>query len=94
MRLSDNIGNTPLIKISEKIYAKAELLNPTGSIKDRMAIKELMLTLEPVIFGVIKFPSKNCINPKMAITPKAYQALSFVARAIRAGISEPIKIPI
>jgi len=37
MRLSDNIGNTPLIKISEKIYAKAELLNPTGSIKDRMA---------------------------------------------------------
>jgi len=39
MRLSDNIGNTPLIKISEKIYAKAELLNPTGSIKDRMASK-------------------------------------------------------
>lgn len=37
MVLSDNIGNTPLIKISEKIYAKAELLNPTGSIKDRMA---------------------------------------------------------
>jgi cysteine synthase A len=37
MRLSDNIGNTPLIKISDKIYAKAELLNPTGSIKDRMA---------------------------------------------------------
>jgi cysteine synthase A len=37
MRLSDNIGNTPLIRISEKIYAKAELLNPTGSIKDRMA---------------------------------------------------------
>lgn len=37
MRLSDNIGDTPLIKISEKIYAKAELLNPTGSIKDRMA---------------------------------------------------------
>jgi cysteine synthase len=37
MRLSDNIGNTPLIKISERIYAKAELLNPTGSIKDRMA---------------------------------------------------------
>lgn len=37
MRLSDNIGDTPLIKISERIYAKAELLNPTGSIKDRMA---------------------------------------------------------
>ena len=37
MRLSDNIGNTPLIKISEKLYAKAELFNPTGSIKDRPA---------------------------------------------------------
>lgn len=37
MRLSDNIGRTPLIKISEKIYAKAELFNPTGSIKDRPA---------------------------------------------------------
>lgn len=37
MRLSKNIGRTPLIKISEKIYAKAELFNPTGSIKDRPA---------------------------------------------------------
>ena len=37
MRLSDNIGKTPLIKISEKIYGKAELFNPTGSIKDRPA---------------------------------------------------------
>lgn len=37
MRLSYKIGNTPLIKISDKIYAKAELFNPTGSIKDRPA---------------------------------------------------------
>jgi len=37
MRLSNRIGNTPLIKISERIYAKAELFNPTGSIKDRPA---------------------------------------------------------
>ena len=27
MKLSDNIGVTPLLKISEKIYAKLELLN-------------------------------------------------------------------
>lgn len=32
----DIIGNTPLIKIG-KIYAKAEFLNPGGSIKDRIA---------------------------------------------------------
>ncbi len=31
------IGNTPLIKISKGLYAKLETLNPTGSIKDRMA---------------------------------------------------------
>lgn len=37
MRLSDKIGDTPLIKLSEKLYAKAEVFNPTGSIKDRPA---------------------------------------------------------
>ena len=37
MRLSNYIGNTPMIKISDKIYAKAEIFNPTGSIKDRPA---------------------------------------------------------
>ena len=32
----DLIGNTPLIKLTdENIHAKAELLNPGGSIKDR-----------------------------------------------------------
>ena len=36
-RLSDNVGNTPLIQISERIWAKFEGQNPSGSIKDRMA---------------------------------------------------------
>ncbi len=36
-RLSDYVGQTPMIKISDKLYAKAELFNPTGSIKDRPA---------------------------------------------------------
>jgi cysteine synthase A len=31
------VGSTPLIKLGEKLYAKAELMNPTGSIKDRPA---------------------------------------------------------
>lgn len=35
-QLSDIIGNTPLLKISDKIYAKLETYNPTGSVKDRM----------------------------------------------------------
>lgn len=36
-KLSPYIGNTPMIEISPRIFAKAELFNPTGSIKDRPA---------------------------------------------------------
>ncbi|MBI4945926.1 MAG: cysteine synthase family protein [Bacteroidetes bacterium] len=37
MRPSDTVGNTPLLKISDKLYAKFEVFNPSGSIKDRIA---------------------------------------------------------
>lgn len=37
MRPSDSVGHTPLLKLSEKLYAKFETLNPSGSIKDRIA---------------------------------------------------------
>jgi cysteine synthase A len=38
----DLIGNTPLVKLKgEKIYCKAEFLNPGGSIKDRVALAML-----------------------------------------------------
>lgn len=33
----DGIGNTPLLDLGDGIYAKAEYLNPSGSIKARMA---------------------------------------------------------
>lgn len=33
----DSIGNTPLLEIEDGIFAKAEFLNPSGSIKARMA---------------------------------------------------------
>ena len=29
------IGNTPLVKLSDKLYGKLESVNPGGSIKDR-----------------------------------------------------------
>lgn len=35
--ISHCIGRTPLIRISDQIYAKLETVNPSGSIKDRMA---------------------------------------------------------
>jgi cysteine synthase len=38
----DLIGNTPLIQLgSERVFAKAEFLNPGGSIKDRVALAML-----------------------------------------------------
>jgi len=42
MQVTDNvlalIGNTPLVRLEDRIYAKAEFLNPGGSIKDRVAL--------------------------------------------------------
>jgi cysteine synthase len=34
----DLIGNTPLVRIRERVFAKLEAMNPSGSIKDRMAL--------------------------------------------------------
>ncbi|MBR6399671.1 MAG: cysteine synthase family protein [Firmicutes bacterium] len=49
MSILDNVGNTPLIRLkflnterNVKIYAKAEFMNPSGSVKDRAA-KEMLL---------------------------------------------------
>src|ERR1035437_7164567 len=32
------IGHTPRVKITDQIFAKLETVNPSGSIKDRMAL--------------------------------------------------------
>lgn len=37
MALSQYVGKTPIIQVSDRIFAKCELFNPTGSIKDRPA---------------------------------------------------------
>jgi cysteine synthase A len=38
----DLIGNAPLVQLcGEKVFAKAEFLNPGGSIKDRIALSML-----------------------------------------------------
>ena len=36
MNLSSLCGNTPLIRVSDRLYAKLETYNPSGSVKDRM----------------------------------------------------------
>jgi len=32
------VGNTPLVKISDRLYGKFETVNPSGSVKDRMVV--------------------------------------------------------
>lgn len=44
-KLYDTIGNTPLVEIEENLYVKVEGKNPTGSIKDRVAL-EMILAAE------------------------------------------------
>lgn len=36
--ITEIIGKTPLIKVTENVYAKLEYLNPAGSVKDRAAL--------------------------------------------------------
>jgi cysteine synthase A len=36
LKLTRVIGNTPLVKISERLYGKLETTNPSGSVKDRL----------------------------------------------------------
>ena len=38
MKEKNPVGATPLVKVKDQIYAKADYLNPTGSIKDRIAV--------------------------------------------------------
>ena len=49
-------GQTPFVKISEKLYAKLEAYNPTGSVKDRMvsyvvskSVKDGTITTQTVL---------------------------------------------
>jgi len=47
--ISDLVGNTPIIQlnnINSNIYAKCEFLNPTSSIKDRLAMNILDVALQ------------------------------------------------
>jgi len=62
----DTIGNTPLVRINKmspnpevEIYAKLEGFNPTGSIKDRIALKMIEQAEE---YGCL-VPGKTIIEP-------------------------------
>ena len=66
------IGNTPLLDIGEGIYAKAEFLNPSGSIKARMANYMIMRAEEE---GLLK-PGDTIVE---ATSGNTGNALSMIA---------------
>ncbi|MFH0760370.1 MAG: cysteine synthase family protein [Bacteroidota bacterium] len=76
--LSSLIGNTPLLEIEfiykgrkRRIFAKAENLNMTGSIKDRMAIHILRKATE---YGILK-PGKPIIEATSGNTGISFAAI-------------------
>ena len=42
----DTIGNTPVVKYTDKIYLKLEFFNPSSSVKDRAAYSMIKNALD------------------------------------------------
>ncbi len=81
-------------RIQQTNAKRGIIVTPIGLQKGAIiAANGLTLTFEPTIFGVIKFPSRNCTKAKTPATPTAYQIESFVSNAIKMGKIEPIIIP-
>ncbi|MDR3170942.1 MAG: pyridoxal-phosphate dependent enzyme, partial [Treponema sp.] len=75
MKLLDLVGNTPLIELNKialeaglSIQAKAEFLNPSGSVKDRAARAMILDGLER---GLLR-PGKTIIDASSGNTGIAY----------------------
>ena len=76
--ITDMIGNTPLLRIDESVhgianltlYAKLEMMNPFGSVKDRIAKSMLLPELD-----TIKAEGRTVIESSSGNTAKALSAL-------------------
>lgn len=75
------IGNTQLIKITDKLYAKLETANPTGSIKDR-----------PIQYIVEKALLCNEIDDKTTLVEASSGNTGISLSAIGASMGLPVKI--
>jgi len=64
---------TPLIKISEQIYAKLETFQPTGSVKDRMVnyIVEKAIQSGDILPGITRFVEATSGNTGIALAAAA-----------------------
>jgi len=86
-RLSDYVGNTPLIPIkieNRTIWGKAELMNPGGSVKDRMAT---FILNDAEMRGLIK-PGDTLIEATSGNT-----GISFAMLAAERGYEMKIVMP-
>ena len=65
--------STPLIKITEKIYAKLETYQPTGSVKDRMVsyLVDDALNNSKIMPGMTKFIEATSGNTGIALAAQA-----------------------
>jgi S-sulfo-L-cysteine synthase (O-acetyl-L-serine-dependent) len=94
--ITDLIGNTPLLQISEEVhglknvqlYAKLEYLNPFGSVKDRIAwgiIKDDIMQINENHQMIIESSSGN--------TAKALQGIASIYKTHLKTVTNRIKIP-
>ena len=79
--VSNFVGNTPFVKLSDKLYAKLESVNPGGSIKDR-----------PVKWILDDAEDKKLINPGDTIIEATSGNTGIALAMIGAERGYPVKI--
>lgn len=75
------VGNTPLIKISDKLYGKLETANPTGSIKDRM-----------IAYVVTEALKRGEIKPTTLLVEATSGNTGIALSALGAAMGNPVQI--
>lgn len=100
-KITDLIGNTPMLKIASvvhglpniNLYAKLEMMNPFGSVKDRIAWAMLKDDLDDIIIN-----NKLIVENSSGNTSKAMQAIAgiygadFKLMSAIAKVSEPLDV--
>ena len=76
-----SVGNTPLIKVTPRLYAKLETVNPTGSIKDR-----------PIKYIVEKAIALNQIDEQTILVAATSGNTGISLAAIGASLGLSVKI--
>ena len=90
--LIGSVGNTPIMRLSSrgakngKLYAKAEFLNPTGSVKDRAAANMLTVAIEK--FGLLAVIRKEILDSSSGNT-----GISLAAFGASLGLKVSIVLP-